>query len=323
MTTLRFSPSNPAPHVHADGFVATPDGFSIRHARFHAQTHPAKGTVVILQGRNETIEKYFETVSDLLANGFDVVAFDWRGQGGSERFFSRTDAGYVDSFDQYATDLETVFEEIVLPDCRPPYFFLGHSTGALVALYVAPSYVNRVRRMVLSAPFLGLPVSDFKRSAMRAITRLMGFLGLGNVYVSGGPAKRLRKPFERNTLTSDPARYARNIEISAENGDLALGGPSATWMAAVFDAIETVSDPVHMARTTIPTLVLMAGEEQVVSNKAIALQTGRLRSASLLTIDGARHEMLQEADAYREQFLAALHAFIPGSGEEPGLPATG
>lgn len=321
MTTLRFSETNPAPDICADGFVETPDGFSIRYARFRTESHPAKGTVVILQGRNETIEKYFETVSDLLGAGFDVVAFDWRGQGGSQRFFSRTDAGYCDSFEQYAIDLETVFEEIVLPDCRLPYFFLGHSTGALVALYVAPSYVNRVRRMVLSAPFLGLPVSDFKRGTMRTVTKLMGFFGLGNLYVSGGSAKRLRKPFEINPLTSDPARYARNIEIPTENPDIALGGPSASWMTAVFNAIDVVSDPAHMARTTIPTLVLMAGDEGVVSNDAIAAQTGRLRSASLLTIDGARHEMLQEADAYREQLLAALYAFIPGSGEEPGLPA--
>ena len=41
-----------------------------------------------------------------------------------------------------------------------------------------------------------------------------------------------------------------------------------------------------------------------------------MRSGSLLTIDGARHEILQEADIYREQFLAAFDAFIPGTGEQ-------
>ena len=38
--------------------------------------------------------------------------------------------------------------------------------------------------------------------------------------------------------------------------------------------------------------------------------TGRI-----ITIDGARHELLQEADIYREQVLAAIDAFIPGSDE--------
>ena len=42
-----------------------------------------------------------------------------------------------------------------------------------------------------------------------------------------------------------------------------------------------------------------------------------LRLGSLLMIDGARHEILQEADIYREQLLAAFDAFIPGTDETP------
>ncbi len=174
MTTLRFSDTNPAPDIHSDGFVETPDGFSIRYALFRSEHQPSKGTILLLQGRNETIEKYYETIADLGRLDFDVATFDWRGQGGSDRFFKRTDAGYVDSFDQYAIDLETVFEHVVLPDCRPPFFMLAHSTGALVALYTAPAMVNRIRRIVLSAPFLGLPVSNFRHSAMRAVTKIDG-----------------------------------------------------------------------------------------------------------------------------------------------------
>ena len=39
----------------------------------------------------------------------------------------------------------------------------------------------------------------------------------------------------------------------------------------------------------------------------------QIKSASLLTIDGARHEIWQEADIYREQLLAAFEAFVPGN----------
>ena len=143
----------------------------------------------------------------------------------------------------------------------------------------------------------------------------MSFLGLGNVYVAGGPADRMRRPFETNRLTSDAHRYARNISIPIRFPELALGGPSAAWMAAVTDAIETVSDPAHLARTVIPTLVFMAGDDRVVSNDATRLLTDNLRSASVLTIDGARHEILQEKDIFREQFFAAFNAFVPGTGQ--------
>ena len=65
-------------------------------------------------------------------------------------------------FSDYVNDLDHFFEEVVLPDCRGPYYILAHSTGSLVALLATPSLVNRVRRMVLVAPFLtytGFPLS--------------------------------------------------------------------------------------------------------------------------------------------------------------------
>ena len=95
--------------------------------------------------------------------------------------------------------------------------------------------------------------------------------------------------------------------------ELALGGPTAAWTTAVFRAIDTIRRPSHMAATTIPTLIVAAGHDTVVSNASCEIHARHLRSASLLTINGARHELLQEAEIYREQLLAAIFAFIPGT----------
>ena len=83
----------------------------------------------MLQGRAEFIEKYFETVRDLRARGFAVATFDWRGQGLSDRALADRHKGYVRNFSEYATDLEAFMEQVVLPDCPPPIFALGHSMG--------------------------------------------------------------------------------------------------------------------------------------------------------------------------------------------------
>src|SRR5450756_735900 len=77
-------PANPVPDDVVTGSIKTPDGVSLRFARW-APPVGRKGTVVVLQGRAEYIEKYFETVRDLRARGFAVATFDWRGQGMSER----------------------------------------------------------------------------------------------------------------------------------------------------------------------------------------------------------------------------------------------
>ncbi|TGT54009.1 alpha/beta hydrolase, partial [Mesorhizobium sp. M2E.F.Ca.ET.166.01.1.1] len=67
----------------------------------------------------------------------------------------------------------------------------------------------------------------------------------------------------------------------------------------------------------IPLLIVAAGADRVVSTRAGEAYGRQLRLGSLLMIDGAQHEILQEADLYREQFLAAFDAFIPGTGDAP------
>ncbi len=97
-------PANPVPDDVVTGSIQTPDGVSLRFARW-APPPGRKGTVVVLQGRAEYIEKYFETVRDLRARGFAVATFDWRGQGLSERALKDRHKGHVRNFSEYAADL--------------------------------------------------------------------------------------------------------------------------------------------------------------------------------------------------------------------------
>lgn len=309
-------PENPAPDWgEVERFFAH-DGRSIRYARFPAQARPLKGTVVILAGRNECIEKYFETIRELSARGLGTAIMDWRGQGDSERLLRDRARGYVTSFDEYVSDLEKFFDDVVLPDCRGPYYVLGHSTGSLIGLLATPRLFNRVRRMVLVAPlveFAGLPVS---MTALRRITAFLYSLGLGTLYVSGGPRPKGGYPFAANKLTTDLARFTRNTALFNQAPHLAMGGPTVAWVHAACVAAERVRDPDFAARLHIPTLFVAAGGDEVVSTPAIEALSRTMRSGSVVTIDGARHEILQEADIYREQFWAAFDAFIPGEDAE-------
>ena len=55
-------PANPVPEGAVAGALKTPDGISIRFARW-PPPRERKGTVCIFQGRIEFIEKYFEIVA--------------------------------------------------------------------------------------------------------------------------------------------------------------------------------------------------------------------------------------------------------------------
>lgn len=305
-------PENPTPDNAIGGYLTARDGKKIRYARFAATGRPLKGTVVIMPGRNECIEKYFETIRDLSARGLASALIDWRGQGDSDRLIRDRQRGYIKSFRDYANDLEQFFEEIVLPDCRGPYYILAHSAGATVALLASRSMANRVSRMVLIAPFLALPRQRISMTNVRRLTSALCLLGLGRLYAAWGPREKGGTPFEINKLTSDPVRYHRNTLLYDTYPQLALGGPTIRWLRAAAIAAGIVTGKEFIARLKIPTLVVAAGADRVVSTRAVEDFARRLRLGSLLTIDGASHEILQEADLYREQFLAAFDAFIPG-----------
>src|SRR5262249_19287214 len=132
-TQLVSIPANPIPQGAITGTLRTSDGVSLRFARWPAPPN-RKGTVCLFHGRAEFIETYFECVRELQARGFAVVSLDWRGQGLSTRALADIHKGHVNDFDEYGTDLQTLMQEVVLPDCPPPLFALAHSMGAAVLL---------------------------------------------------------------------------------------------------------------------------------------------------------------------------------------------
>ena len=117
------------------GKITTPDGVELRFARWDSPGS-GKGTVCVFSGRGEFIEKYFETVRELRRRGFAVATMDWRGQGHSSRQLPDPRKGHVESFSEFEIDVETFMQQVVLPDCPPPYFALAHSMGGAVLLRV-------------------------------------------------------------------------------------------------------------------------------------------------------------------------------------------
>jgi lysophospholipase len=311
--------ANPIPAGTKSGQFKSKDGLDLRYAIMRPETKPSRGTIILLQGRNEFIEKYFETISDLARRGFTVATLDWRGQGGSQRLLKDRQRGYVRNFSDYTDDLDQFLTDIVLPDCPPPFYVLAHSAGALITYSSIHKLASRVTRIVLCAPLMGLRPSQSGDTKMRFMATTLRWLGMGRNYAAGG---RLRgeRPFENNPLTNDPERFERNMAVVRKHPELALGGPTINWIGNALAAAARIHQPGFYDGPTVPVLVIAAGADKVVSTTAIERFAARTRNVSLVVIDGARHELLQEADFYREQALAAFDAFIPGTSEIEALP---
>ena len=305
-------PANPVPDNAVAGSIKTPDGVSLRFARF-APPLGRKGTVVLLQGRAEFIEKYFETARDLRARGFAVATFDWRGQGLSDRALTDRQKGYVRDFSQYAIDLDAIMEQVVLPDCPPPIFALGHSMGGAVAIRACYSGSRWFERVVLSAPMIALPSGGVSRVA-GPLARFMRLIGRGGAYVpAGNPDISGSERFIGNVLTSDPVRFARNAAVLEEEPALGLGSPTIGWADAALRQMKEFADPGYAGHIRQAILMVAAGRDEVVSTPAIEQFGMNLLAGRHLILAGSRHEILQEQDHYRAQFWAAFDAFVPGT----------
>ena len=306
---LHITPNNPAPSSYTAGYFKGHRGTRLRYGLFRSQTVPALGTVVVVPGRNESIEKYFETIRELNALGLWVATYDLRGQGGSDRLTKNARKGHVRRFVDYERDLEIFLDHIVLPDARLPFFLLGHSTGGLIALSAAPRLSNRVSRMVLSAPYIALKGQALPEGMIRGLAGILCWTGLGGLSLG---ADQSHRPFDGNPLTSDPLRYQRNAEVIEAHPEINIGPPTARWLHETFKAARRVTSQAHLTRITIPTLVLAPVLDGIVPYAAQEELSRNFRAGQLVTINGGRHELLQERDIYRAQALATIQAFLPG-----------
>ncbi|WP_062016874.1 alpha/beta fold hydrolase [Aureimonas sp. AU4] len=304
---FRTVDGNPPPPGLEAGLHPLPDGARLRWVTA-LPTGPARGTVLILQGRNETLEKYFETMGDLLAEGFAVASFDWRGQGASGRSTPIASVGHITSIDQLAQDLEHVLHHLVRGRCPGPVAILAHSMGGLVALHAMEAIEHSVERLVLSAPLVRIPGSPAARRLIAATCALLHWTGLGIL-----PVRRAALPGadpQRSDLSSDPVRLRRNAALARASGDWAVSGLSASWLRAVLRGCGRLERSDTIARMSVPTLVLTAGADSVVSPQASSHLAWRMRVGHGITVPGARHELLQEADRFRAPAMAAAIAFI-------------
>jgi lysophospholipase len=291
-----------------EDYVERADG-RLRYAVWNARRTPPRtplGTVVLIQGRAEFIEKYaMEVVGELLDRGFAVYAVDLRGQGLSSRMLPDHDKGHIDDFATYVADLAAFLDKVVLPEAPHPRLLLSHSTGGNVALrYLVADGSRHFAAAAFSSPMTGLPRAWFVRTA----ATLLGLLpGASAWYApSTGPYDPGKYPFATNDVTHDERRYAFTREWFEADRRLALGGPTIGWLYQAFRSFDVLNAPGSLERIALPTLIVSGTDDTVVDTTSHREAVARIPGAEHAVIEGARHELLMETDARRAQFWAAF-----------------
>ncbi len=297
-------PGNPVPAgAQAVTFTAH-DGAKLRGAFFPAET--PRGTVVLMAGWSEFIEKYFETVEDLRARNLNVAMMDWRGQGLSDRE-SAPRSKWCDFFSILTGDLRDFTERHVKPRFSGPYILMTHSMGGMPGLMLLTSDYPAFERAVLCAPMTRLFPEPRNRitGIAAALASTVGF-ARKPVMQKEDHADR----FEGNIFTSDAARHQRFRELRIAAPEAANEAPSYGWVRAAIEASNAIHAPGALSQVETPVLIISAGDEQQIDGGDHAQIAAANPNISLKTIPGALHEIMMERDDIRAEYFAAFDAFI-------------
>lgn len=266
----------------------------------------ARGTVIVFPGRTEYVEKYGLLAKDMHAAGYAMAAVDWRGQGLADRALTPRDKGHVGDFAEFQLDVDAMAEALArLAEAPRPWHLIAHSMGGSIGLRALHNGLD-VDRVVFSAPMWGITMSWVGRITARVLRHVARPLGFDQAFVpSTGPA--VPGDFKTNRLTTDPAQFDYMEGQIAAHPELALGGPSISWLTA---ALAETSALMEMPPPPKPALGFLGTSERIVSTSAIKGRFADWPGAKLEILEGAEHEVLMEAPHIRDAVLAQVLAWF-------------
>lgn len=259
--------------------------------------------MILVNGRAENMLKWTELAYDFYHQGYDVLLFDHRGQGYSQRIIPQK--GHLDEFRFYVDDMAKIIEKVTALFSYSTQHLLAHSMGSLISTYYLANCDHRINKAILSSPFYGIPLKHPIRDEL--IIALMNILGQGERYVFG-KGDYQQTHLEYNELTFCKTRMKWMNRINRKNPAIHLGGPTFRWVHLCLNAIKHL--PKVIPKIEIPILILQAEKEKIVDNKNLEKLTALFPNARCEVILNAKHEILFEQDKLRKETIFKMLEFL-------------
>ena len=290
-------------------YMPMKDGINIRLCFWinDSEGKSSRGTILLQQGYNEFIEKYFEVIDEFLKRGFSVISFDWRGQGMSEKTLDNKNKAFIQDFSLHDSDLENIMKDIIEPFFPKPYIGVGHSMGGclmLSAMYKHPDFFDKA---ILSAPMLG-----FKNEIllMPIITILSLFSKNDSYLLISKPNMGKETPFEDNDVTTDKFRYERTQRLVRKAPNLRLWGVTISWARAVKNRLKSMRAKNWAEKIKTKVLIINNLNDQVVDPDKINIMSKRLSESSIIEFNSTKHEIFMEKDIYRHELWKEIDNYL-------------
>ncbi len=312
---VRAVEPRPAPPGVQAYRLNAPMGGTIRFAHWRPPQGAAAGVVLVLPGFGEFIEKYHETVGELLQRGWSVYVLDWYGQGLSTRALANRQKVHVADFRRHLSDLHKLVEAALPAHAQATRLVLAHSMGAHLALRYMFEHPRSFDLAVLASPMVDLSYGRMPRWLARLVAEAACALGFGRAYSFGErdyDPGRVR--FQGNKMTHDRPRFFDQHAWIARRPKLAVGGATFAWVRAAQRSIRATERRGFARGIHVPVLAVAAEQESVVSVAATQRLVRAMPRAAYVGLADARHELLMETDARRALFWQFVDRFLADHG---------
>ncbi len=265
--------------------------------------------IVISPGRIEATVKYQELVWELAQAGISCAVLDHRGQGESQRLSANPQQGHVHRFRDFVNDFEAFEAQLsaVFPRSQKRWL-LAHSMGGAIATLYLKDHPSQFDELILSSPMFSINTAGVPVAVAKAIAAAGSWLNStlmpNRPWYFFGMGDYAPLSFEKNDLTHSRNRYRVFREVYEQQPTVQLGGPTFNWLHQALMACEQTT--ASAMDTGCAVTLFQAGADTVVSaagQNRFAEQNARVEK---IVITGARHELLMEADAYRQSVVDKL-----------------
>ncbi len=143
-----------------------PSGLKI-HVRIWSPAASPRGTILIVPGFNSHSGYYEWVAEQLAAANLVVFALDLRGRGQSdgERF-------YVETFDDYVSDVAAVAALAKTREPGLPTYVLGHSAGGVVSCLYALAHQADLAGLICESFAFRVPAPEFALAVLKGLSHL-------------------------------------------------------------------------------------------------------------------------------------------------------
>ena len=272
-----------------------------------------KGTIIMLHGFSESVDKFRETAWYFLQSGYHVWQMEHRGHGRSYRCVKDPFLVQIKDYRNMLEDLRYFVQKIVMPakttGDRPLYLYAHSMGGGLGACYLE-RYPDDFSKAILSSPMLEIDAGGIPVVLMRIFAGAMIPAGRGDMPLPGSSGYKSEPDFE-NSCSNCLTRYSWYHSYTNAHPLFQTCEVSIQTALQFLKITKEATNPKNCQRVKADVLLLQAGKDSTVKpggQEAFIRQIGK--HGKLVRFENAKHEIYMGKNEDLESYFREIFTFL-------------